>query len=619
MFTEYDIIVVGGGHAGCEAAWAAAQKNCKVLLITQHMNNVGMMSCNPSIGGVGKGQLVREIDAMGGQTAIVADLSMLQIRMLNKSKGPAMWSPRSQNDRWLYTHYWRKILESNNNIYFWQDTVTAIIEKDQKVIGVETKLQQKIFAKAVIITAGTFLAGKIYIGECSSEGGRIGEEGVYGLTESIASFGIKWDKLKTGTSVRLDGRTIDFSKMQEQKGDEPIFGFSYTEVKLPEKQLSCHITHTNEQVHDILKTGFSKSPLFTGRIEGTGPRYCPSVEDKIERFADKSSHHLFLEPEGWDTNEYYINGFSSSLPYDVQASALKLISGLEHAKILRPGYAIEYDYFPPVQLHITLESKLLENLYFAGQVNGSTGYEEAAAQGLMAGANAVNKINNEPPLIVGRNQAYIGVLLDDLVTKGIDEPYRLFTSRAEYRLLLRQNTADYRLSEIGFQQGLISKERLEKTNCKYEKVEELKLFLKGKSAEPEIYNSFLEQIGASQLSQRIPLLQLLLRTQVSIDLLKEFNLLTLPEQLDHQELIDEAEISIKYKSYIDREKEVSERIQRLENIKLRPDFDYHALGSLSFEAREKLTRYKPENIGMASRISGISPSDINVLIVYLKK
>lgn len=619
MFPNYDIIVVGGGHAGCEAAWAASKQGCKVLLITQHVNNVGMMSCNPSIGGVGKGQLVREIDAMGGMTGIIADLSMVQIRMLNKSKGPAMWSPRSQNDRRLFSFYWRKYLESNKNIDFWQDTVVSVFENNGKVGGVCTQMNQRIKSKAVIITAGTFLTGKIYIGEYTSEGGRIGESGAYGLTASLNSFGIISDKLKTGTSVRIDGRTIDFSKLQEQKGDEPVFGFSFTKVSLPEKQLSCHITHTNEHVHNILRSGFSKSPLFTGRIEGTGPRYCPSVEDKIERFSDKESHHLFLEPEGWDTSEYYINGFSSSLPFEVQVAALRHIPGLEYAKVLRPGYAIEYDYFPPTQLHYSLESRMLENLYFAGQVNGTTGYEEAAAQGLIAGTNAALKLQNKNPLILRRNQAYIGVLIDDLVTKGVDEPYRLFTSRAEYRLMLRQSNADFRLTPVAYEFGMVDQKRANETEEKYKKVDEILQIFQKSSADPENINSLLEDIQSSVLSQKTPYASLLLRNEVTISFLMENGLVNFSEKLKDNCIIEEAEISIKYKSYIEREQEVSERLQRLENIKLRPDFDYHSLKSLAYEAREKLTKHRPENIGQASRIPGISPSDLNVLIVYLKK
>lgn len=619
MFHNYDVIVIGGGHAGCEAAWAAANQNCKVLLITQHLNNVGMMSCNPSIGGVGKGQLVREIDAMGGLTGVIADLSMLQIRMLNKSKGPAMWSPRSQNDRRLYSFFWRKHLEEHLNIDFWQDTVTGIIEDKGRAIGVSTLMNQNIYGQSIVLTAGTFLNGKIFIGEYTAEGGRIGENSAYGLTASLEKAGVQWDKLKTGTSVRIDGRSIDFSKMQAQEGDVPIFGFSFENVPLPKKQMSCHITHTNEHVHEILRTGFSKSPLFTGRIEGTGPRYCPSVEDKIERFSDKDSHHLFLEPEGWDTNEYYINGFASSLPYDVQMGALRFIPGLENAKVIRPGYAIEYDYFPPTQLQLSLESRIIENLYFAGQVNGTTGYEEAAAQGMMAGLNAALKKKKIQPLILKRNQAYIGVLIDDLVTKGVDEPYRLFTSRAEYRLLLRQSNADRRLTEIACDFEMVSEKRKNKVIEKYRLVDELRTMLRKQSASPEHVNNSLEVIGSSPLVQKMPFSQLLLRNEISLSFLVESNLLELPEQFMKADIQEEAEIEIKYESYIKREHDVSERILKLENIKLRPDFDYNALQSLSTEARQKLTKHKPINIGQASRISGISPADINALIIYLKK
>lgn len=619
MFSEYDVIVIGGGHAGCEASWSAAKMNSKVLLITHHLNSLGMMSCNPSIGGVGKGQLVREIDAMGGLTAIVSDLSMIQIRMLNKSKGPAMWSPRSQNDRRLFSFYWRKFLEENRNIDFWQDSVLNLIIKEDKVIGVETELGLKIYAKTVIITAGTFLSGKIFIGDYSSKGGRIGENNSKGLTAALNSLGINSDKLKTGTSVRIDGRTIDFSVMQEQPGDVPSFGFSFYQEPPKLKQMSCYITHTNEEVHDILKTGFSKSPLFTGIIEGTGPRYCPSIEDKLNRFSDKNSHHLFLEPEGRDTYEYYINGYSSSLPFDVQLSALRKISGLEYAKVLRPGYAIEYDYFPPTQLQYSLESKIIENLFFAGQVNGTTGYEEAAAQGMMAGINASLKVQSKEPLVLSRNQAYIGVLIDDLVSKGVDEPYRLFTSRAEYRLLLRQSNADFRLTEIATSIGMQSEENKKKCNEKYEKVSNIISELKQKSFQPEVLNPVLHTVNSSAITQKTSLYQLLLRNEVEINTFERAGLFNSKEFEADNFILEEAQILIKYNSYIEREKEVSERIGKLENIKLRPDFEYHILQSLSWEAREKLSKQKPQNIGQASRIPGVSPSDINALIVYLKK
>lgn len=619
MFSEYDIIVIGGGHAGCEASWSAAKMNSKVLLITHHLNSLGMMSCNPSIGGVGKGQLVREIDAMGGLTGIVSDLSMIQIRMLNKSKGPAMWSPRSQNDRRLFSFHWRKFLEENRNIDFWQDSVVNLILKEDKVIGVETELGIKIYSKTVIVTAGTFLSGKIYIGDYSSKGGRIGENNSKGLTASLNSLGISSDKLKTGTSVRIDGRTIDFSVMQEQPGDEPSFGFSFYQEPPKLKQMSCYITHTNEEVHDILKTGFSKSPLFTGIIEGTGPRYCPSIEDKLNRFSDKNSHHLFLEPEGRDTFEYYINGYSSSLPFDVQLSALRKISGLENAKVLRPGYAIEYDYFPPTQLQYSLESRVIENLFFAGQVNGTTGYEEAAAQGMMAGINASLKVQSKDPLVLSRNQAYIGVLIDDLVSKGVDEPYRLFTSRAEYRLLLRQSSADYRLTEIAFSIGMQSEENLEKCRTKYKKVESVIADLKHKSFHPEVLNPVLHTVNSSAITQKTTLHQLLLRNEVEINTFEKAGLFNSKEFEADNFILEEAQILVKYNSYIEREKEVSERIGKLENIKLRPDLEYHSLQSLSWEAREKLTKQQPQNIGQASRIPGVSPSDINALIVYLKK
>lgn len=619
MFSAYDIIVVGGGHAGCEATLSAAKMNLKVLMITHHLTSIGMMSCNPSIGGVGKGQLVREIDALGGLTGVVADLSMVQMRMLNKSKGPAMWSPRSQNDRRLYSFYWRKFLEENINVDFWQDSVVDLIIKYDKVIGVKTELGLEFFSKSVIITSGTFLNGKIYIGTYVSSGGRIGENKANNLTESLNKLGIESCKLKTGTSARIDGRSIDFSNLVEQPGDEPIFSFSFSNRVNNLPQLSCYITNTSEEVHDILKTGFNQSPLFTGMIEGTGPRYCPSIEDKLIRFSDKTSHHLFLEPEGRDTYEYYINGFSSSLPFEVQKLALSKVKGLEKAKLLRPGYAIEYDFFPPTQLHYTLESKLIENLFFAGQVNGTTGYEEAAAQGLIAGINASLKIKNEKSLVLQRNQAYLGVLVDDLVSKGVDEPYRLFTSRAEYRLLLRQSNADYRLTEIGYNLGIQSQQNLENCNGKYSKINSIIKSLKEISVSPDTINSYLNSVGSSVLTQKTSLYQLLLRTEVELNALIENNIFQISELDFSVQEIEEAQIIVKYGSYIEREREISEKLSSLDSIKLRTDFEYYKLNSLSTEAREKLTKIRPQNIGQASRIPGISPADINALIVYLKK
>lgn len=619
VFNQYDIIIVGGGHAGCEAAWAAANQGCKVLIITQQLNTIALMSCNPSIGGIGKGQLVREIDSMGGLTGIVADISMIQIRMLNKSKGPAMWSPRSQNDRRLFSLFWRRYLERNKNIDFWQDTVNDIIVRNDKVIGVRTILNLELYAKAVIITAGTFLSGKIYIGEWKIEGGRIGEPPAKGLTEALEKYGIINQKLKTGTSARIDGRTINFTKLQEQKGDEPIFGFSFTRTVLPKNQLSCHITYTNEKVHDILKKGFSKSPLFTGIIEGTGPRYCPSIEDKIVRFASKNSHHLFLEPEGWDTSEYYINGFSSSLPFDVQVEALRNIPGLEHVKVLRPGYAIEYDFFPPTQLYNTLQSKVIENLYFAGQVNGTTGYEEAAAQGMIAGVNAARKIYNKDQLVLKRCQAYIGVLIDDLVTRGVDEPYRLFTSRAEYRLMLRQNNADLRLTPLAFECDMVQKQRYLNVIKKSENISKILNILMNTSVSPEMINHYLENQKLSLLQQRMPLSKLLLRNEISINWLIEHKLFVDYFKKFKKDEIEEAEIRVKYSSYIEREQEIADRMQKLEDLKLHSNFDYFSLQSLSYEAREKLSKYKPSSIGQASRIPGISPADVQALIMFIKK
>jgi tRNA uridine 5-carboxymethylaminomethyl modification enzyme len=624
LFANYDVIVIGGGHAGCEASYAAAKMGCKVLLITQHLNLLGMMSCNPSIGGIGKGQIVREIDALGGKTAIIADESMIQFRMLNKSKGPAMWSPRSQNDRRLFSFFWRKTLENEKNIDFWQDTVTDIIVENKRVIGVKTALQIQIFSKTVIITAGTFLAGRIYIGEHSDVGGRIGEHNAVGLTASLLKHGIESKKLKTGTSLRIDGRSIDFSKMTEQKGDEFIQRFSYTNTNIPKHQMSCYLTYTNQKVHDILKQGFAQSPLFTGRIQGTGPRYCPSIEDKIERFYEKTSHQLFIEPEGWDTFEYYINGFSSSLPLHIQIHALRYISGLENAKVLRPGYAIEYDYFPPTQLQYSLESSIIQNLFFAGQVNGTTGYEEAAAQGLISGINAAASILGMEALVLSRNNSYIGVLIDDLISKGVDEPYRMFTSRAEYRLLLRQTNADIRLSPIGYKYNLIDSERYNQVISKYDLISNIILKTKQTSVSPESINLFLESISSPPISQKCKLYQMILRNEVRLaDIIaNNFLELSVEEQAILSEdtcLQEEAEILIKYKSYIEREQEISAKLTRLEDIKLRPDFDYKSLQSISFEGREKLSKHKPQNIGQASRLPGVTPADVNALLIYLKR
>lgn len=622
LFTNYDVIVVGGGHAGCEASYAAAKMGCKVLLITQHLSLVAMMSCNPSMGGIGKGQIIREIDALGGQTAIITDKSMIQFRMLNKSKGPAMWSPRSQNDRSLFSILWKQTLEKEKNIDFWQDTVTDIIVENNTVIGVNTALQLKLYSKTIIITAGTFLSGKIHIGEYSDIGGRIGESNAVGLTASLQKHGIESLKLKTGTSLRIDGRTIDFNKITEQKGDENIQRFSFTNTSIPQKQLSCYLTYTNQKVHDILKLGFGKSPMFTGRIQGTGPRYCPSIEDKIERFYEKTSHQLFLEPEGWNTVEYYINGFSSSLPLDIQIKALHSISGLENAKVLRPGYAIEYDYFPPTQLKYTLESSLIQNLYFAGQVNGTTGYEEAAAQGLIAGINASASILGKDKLVLSRNNSYIGVLIDDLVSKGVDEPYRMFTSRAEYRLLLRQSNADFRLTPIGYYYNLINDERYNQVKNKYRIIEDIIQKSKQTSVLPQQINPYFESISSPPIVQKCKLHQLILRNEVKLSEIINHNFLEIPSEesfIDESSIIEEAEIQIKYNSYIEREQEISNKLTRLESITLKPDFDYRKLQSISFEGREKLSKHKPENIGQASRLPGVTPADINALLIYLKR
>ncbi|MBR5147461.1 MAG: tRNA uridine-5-carboxymethylaminomethyl(34) synthesis enzyme MnmG [Bacteroidales bacterium] len=621
IFDKYDVIVVGGGHAGCEAAAAAANMGNKTLLITMNMNAMAAMSCNPAVGGIAKGQIVREIDALGGQMGIIADKTMIQFRMLNKSKGPAVWSPRVQSDKFEFAAEWRNVLERTNNLEFWQDHVDSLIVEGDIIRGVHCSMGGDIYSKTVILTNGTFLNGKIFIGEKSFTGGRISESASYGITEQLVSLGFEADRMKTGTPMRIDGRSIDFSKLSEQKGDDDVTGFSYLEVEKPKEQRSCHIAYTSKEVHDILRTGFEKSPLFTGRIKGIGPRYCPSIEDKIERFADKDMHQLFVEPEGRTTVEYYLNGFSSSLPEDIQYNALRRIEGFENAKIFRPGYAIEYDFFPPNQLYHSLETHQIHGLFFAGQINGTTGYEEAAAQGLMAGINAHRLIHDLEPVVLRRDEAYIGVLIDDLITKSVDEPYRMFTSRAEYRILLRQDNADARLTEKGYEIGLATEERLNHYKNKYEKVHELVDFLKTTNISPDRINGLLESKGTPGIANKMRLAQILTRPQINltdmigvIDSLKENYDLSVESV---RNIVEEAEIIVKYEGYIDKEREVADKLNRLENVKLSPDFDYYALNSLTMEAREKLTKHKPQTLGQASRISGISPADISVIAVFL--
>ena len=620
MFQEYDLIVVGAGHAGCEAASAAATMGSKVLLVTMNMNTIAQMSCNPAMGGVAKGQIVREIDALGGISGIISDTSMIQFRMLNKSKGPAMWSPRTQNDRMLFAEEWRLALEKNPNVDFWQEMVTALLVKENRVYGIKTGMGIEIKAKSVVLTNGTFLNGIIHIGEKQFGGGRTAEKAATGITEQLVSLGFESGRMKTGTPPRIDGRSLDYSLMEEQKGDEMPGRFSFKDIPLPPQQRSCHITYTNTKVHQILETGFDRSPMFNGRIKGVGPRYCPSIEDKINRFADKDRHQIFVEPEGWNTIEIYVNGFSTSLPEDVQMKAIREISGFKNAKMFRPGYAIEYDYFPPTQLGVTLETKLIENLYFAGQINGTTGYEEAACQGLVAGINAHLKINEESPFILKRADAYIGVLIDDLINKGTEEPYRMFTSRAEFRILLRQDNADTRLTEMGYKIGLAELERYEKVMKKKEEVNSLLKELKTMKVEPLDVNENLHDLNTATISEKIAVEKLLKRPEIGI---KDIQVMDthMKQYLStfSLEVLEQVEILIKYQTYIDKEEKLAHKIESFENLKIDPAFNYSKITALSAEAKEKLNKIKPETIGQASRISGVTPADISIIMVYLGK
>lgn len=618
MFKEYDIVVVGAGHAGCEAAAAAANLGSKVLLITMNMQTIAQMSCNPAMGGIAKGQIVREIDAMGGYSGIVSDLSMIQFRMLNRSKGPAMWSPRSQNDRMLFSQKWREMLEQTPNLDFYQDMVKALLINKDRVVGVLTGMGHEIKAKSVILTNGTFLNGIVHIGEKNFGGGRIAEKAATGITEQLVSLGFESSRLKTGTPPRIDGRSLDYSKMEEQPGDEKITGFSFMPTEKPKKQKCCWITYTNSNVHEILRKGFDRSPMFAGRIDGVGPRYCPSIEDKINRFAERERHQLFVEPEGWNTVEIYLNGFSTSLPEEIQYEALRSIPGFESAKMFRPGYAIEYDFFPPTQLTYSLETKLIKNLFFAGQINGTTGYEEAACQGLMAGINAHQKTCDLDPVILKRSEAYIGVLIDDLISKGTEEPYRMFTSRAEFRTLLRQDNADLRLTEKSYRIGLATQERMERLSTKRKSLEDIDSILKELSITPDQVNPFFEKLGSAAITEKQKAAKLLLRPDVELpDLIAQ--LLAFSSMLNRytDEEIEEASIGIKYDIYIQKEKELVQRMSQLEELEIPAAFDYKKISSLGNEAREKLLRIKPRTLGQASRISGINPSDVQILMVYM--
>ena len=620
MFPEYDVIVVGAGHAGCEAAAAAANLGSKVLLVTMNMQTIAQMSCNPAMGGIAKGQIVREIDALGGYSGIVSDLSTIQFRMLNRSKGPAMWSPRTQNDRMLFSAKWREMLEETRNVDFYQNMVTGLLLNGRKVTGIKTALGHEIKSRTVVVTSGTFLNGVIHIGEKKFGGGRVGEKASTGITEQLVSLGFESDRLKTGTPPRVDGRSLDYSKMEEQKGDNEITGFSFLDTKkvVAEEQRSCWITYTSQKTHDLLKTGFDRSPMFTGRIEGVGPRYCPSIEDKINRFAERDRHQIFVEPEGWNTVEIYVNGFSTSLPEDVQYAAIKTIPGFTAVRMFRPGYAIEYDFFPPTQLSYSLETKELSNLFFAGQINGTTGYEEAACQGLMAGINAHQKVHDFEPFILKRSEAYIGVLIDDLISKGTEEPYRMFTSRAEFRTLLRQDNADLRLTEMSYRMGLASEKRMELVLEKRKNVASIKSILKDYSIEPGDIQEYLSATNSAMLTQKQKAIQILLRPSISLhDLMNALpNLQSKLIQFDTHSL-EQAEIQIKYDVYIEKEKDLVKKMSQLEDLIIPDNFDYNKINSLSNEALQKFKKIKPRTLGQASRISGVNPSDVQILMVYM--